>query len=144
MVVLHWLLLSHDHLEDLHWLVSPSCHNQAHPQMDNLRCDGRVSLYRSCLLLRHCLSMYTDKVGTNKLSGKWAWANLEFSFFWNKDQKGYCVPIDVIIALTFLYSACAIISDFSFAILPIFIVWGLNMPAKTRIMLIPVLGMACV
>jgi hypothetical protein len=66
------------------------------------------------------------------------------SFFWNKQQEGYCVPIDVIIALTFLYSACAIISDFTFAILPIFLIWGLNMPAKTRIMLIPVLGMACV
>jgi hypothetical protein len=61
----------------------------------------------------------------------------------NRNQPGYCVPIDVIIALTFLYSACAIISDFTFAILPIFLIWGLNMPAKTRIMLIPVLGMAC-
>jgi hypothetical protein len=66
------------------------------------------------------------------------------SYFWNKQEAGYCVPIDVIIGLTFLYSACAIISDFTFAILPIFLVWGLNMPAKTRIMLIPVLGMACV
>jgi hypothetical protein len=66
------------------------------------------------------------------------------SYFWNMLQPGYCVPIDVIIGLTFLYSACAIISDFTFAILPIFLIWGLNMPAKTRVMLIPVLGMACV
>jgi hypothetical protein len=66
------------------------------------------------------------------------------SYFWNKLESGYCVPIDVIIGLTFLYSACAIISDFTFAILPIFLIWGLNMPAKTRMMLIPVLGMACV
>jgi hypothetical protein len=56
----------------------------------------------------------------------------------------HCFPVHSIIGLTFLYSACAIISDFTFAILPIFLVWGLNMPAKTRIMLIPVLGMACV
>ncbi|KAH5416452.1 hypothetical protein HBI46_120590 [Parastagonospora nodorum] len=66
------------------------------------------------------------------------------SYFWNKHEPGYCVPIDVIIGLTFLYSACAIISDFTFAILPIFVVWGLNMPAKTRILLIPILGMACI
>ncbi|KAF1919770.1 hypothetical protein BDU57DRAFT_152359 [Ampelomyces quisqualis] len=66
------------------------------------------------------------------------------SYFWNARQKGYCVPIDVIIGLTFLYSACAIISDFTFAILPIFLVWGLNMPTKTRMMLIPILSMACV
>ena len=70
------------------------------------------------------------------------------SFFWTQftstaPKQGFCVNIDVIIGLTFLYSACAIISDFTFAILPIFIVWGLNMPAKTRLMLVPVLGMAC-
>jgi hypothetical protein len=65
------------------------------------------------------------------------------SLLGNRNQPGYCVPIDVIIALTFLYSACAIISDFTFAILPIFLIWNLNMPAKTRVMLIPVLGMAC-
>jgi hypothetical protein len=61
----------------------------------------------------------------------------------NRNQSGYCVPMEIIIALTFLYSACAIISDFTFAILPIFLIWGLNMPSKTRLMLIPVLGMAC-
>jgi hypothetical protein len=66
------------------------------------------------------------------------------ALYWNKEIAGTCVPAQVIIALTFLYSACAIVSDFTFAILPIFIVWGLNMPAKTRVMLIPVLGMACV
>ncbi|KAF2829370.1 hypothetical protein CC86DRAFT_188779 [Ophiobolus disseminans] len=71
------------------------------------------------------------------------------SFFWtratsNAPKDGFCVPIDVIIALTFLYSACAIISDFTFAILPIFLVWGLNMPVRNRVMLVPVLGMACV
>ncbi|KAF2032657.1 hypothetical protein EK21DRAFT_60357 [Setomelanomma holmii] len=67
------------------------------------------------------------------------------SYFWDKSSgTGSCVPIDVIIALTFLYSACAIISDFTFAILPFFLVWGLNMPVKTRVLLIPVLGMACI
>lgn len=71
------------------------------------------------------------------------------SFFWTRftpdaPKGAFCIPIDVIIALTFLYSACAIISDFTFAILPIFLVWGLNMPVRNRVMLIPVLGMACV
>ncbi|KAH7068824.1 hypothetical protein BKA63DRAFT_96071 [Paraphoma chrysanthemicola] len=66
------------------------------------------------------------------------------SYFWDRSGPGSCIPIDVIIALTFLYSACAIITDFTFAILPIFLVWGLNMPVKTRILLIPVLGMACI
>ena len=65
------------------------------------------------------------------------------SFFWNKDQLGTCVPMDVIIALTFLYSAASIISDFTFAILPIFLIMGLNMSVNMKVMLIPILGMAC-
>ncbi|KAF1846663.1 uncharacterized protein K460DRAFT_356309 [Cucurbitaria berberidis CBS 394.84] len=66
------------------------------------------------------------------------------SFFWNKGIKGHCLSIDVIIALTFLYSGISVICDFTFAILPMFLVWGLNMSVRTRVVLIPVLGMACV
>ncbi|KAJ8116936.1 hypothetical protein OPT61_g1757 [Boeremia exigua] len=67
------------------------------------------------------------------------------SFFWDKfSQTGWCVNIDVIIALTFLYSVVSVICDFTFAILPIFLVWNLNMSVNTRLMLIPILGMACV
>ncbi|RSL61736.1 hypothetical protein CEP54_006105 [Fusarium duplospermum] len=66
------------------------------------------------------------------------------SFFWNRDQKGQCVNVDVIIALTYLYSVCSVISDFTCAILPMFLVWKLNMGKKTKIALIPVMAMACV
>jgi hypothetical protein len=67
------------------------------------------------------------------------------SFFWDKNsQTGGCINVDVIIALTFLYSAVSVMCDFTFAILPIFLVWNLNMSIKTRALLIPILGMACV
>lgn len=67
------------------------------------------------------------------------------SYFWDKTtQTGWCIDVDVIIALTFLYSAVAVVCDFTFAILPIFLVWNLNMSRKTRVLLIPILGMACV
>ncbi|KAF2631059.1 hypothetical protein BU25DRAFT_360897 [Macroventuria anomochaeta] len=67
------------------------------------------------------------------------------SYFWDKkSQTGWCVDADVIIALTFLYSAVSVICDFTFALLPIFLVWNLNMSVKTRVLLIPILGMACV
>lgn len=66
------------------------------------------------------------------------------SFFWNRQQEGFCINIDIIIALTFLYSVISVICDFTFAILPIFLVWGLNMDIKTRVLLVPILGMACV
>ncbi|KAJ4266240.1 hypothetical protein NW762_004221 [Fusarium torreyae] len=66
------------------------------------------------------------------------------SFFWNQDQPGQCVNVEVIIALTYLYSACSVISDFTCAILPMFLVWKLNMGKKTKLALIPIMGMACV
>jgi hypothetical protein len=70
------------------------------------------------------------------------------SFFWtrftaNAPKDGFCVDINIIIALTFLYSGCAIISDFTFALLPFFLIKDLNMPLRAKVMLIPVLGMAC-
>lgn len=70
---------------------------------------------------------------------------MPLSYFWDKtSQTGSCINIDIIIALTFLYSVVSVICDFTFAILPIFLVWNLNMSRNTRLMLIPILGMACV
>lgn len=67
------------------------------------------------------------------------------SFFWDKfSQTGWCVNVDVIIALTFLYSVISVVCDFTFALLPIFLIWNLNMSSNTKLMLIPILGMACV
>ncbi|RGP79567.1 hypothetical protein FLONG3_2315 [Fusarium longipes] len=66
------------------------------------------------------------------------------SYFWNTNQDGKCVSPDVIIALTYLYSVFSVISDFTCAILPIFLVSKLNMGRKTKFALIPLLAMACV
>jgi hypothetical protein len=67
------------------------------------------------------------------------------SFFWDKfSQTGTCINVDIIIALTFLYSVVSVICDFAFAILPVFLVWDLNMSFNTRLVLVPILGMACV
>ncbi|OHX00139.1 integral membrane protein [Colletotrichum incanum] len=70
---------------------------------------------------------------------------LPISYFWNKStQEGHCVPMDVIIALTFLYSAFSVICDFTFAILPIVLIWKLKMDRKTKFALVPVMAMACI
>lgn len=66
------------------------------------------------------------------------------SYFWDKNQDGFCVNVDVIIALTFLYSAVSAICDFTFGIQPIFLVWNLNMSRNSKAMLVPILSMACV
>ncbi|CRK40608.1 hypothetical protein BN1723_004857 [Verticillium longisporum] len=67
------------------------------------------------------------------------------SFFWDKSPaNGTCVDIEVIIALTYLYSACSVICDFTFAILPVFLIMSLSMDRKTRLALVPIVMMACV
>ncbi|CEI70750.1 hypothetical protein FVEN_g769 [Fusarium venenatum] len=65
------------------------------------------------------------------------------SFFWNQEQSGHCIDIEIIIALTYLYSVFGVISDFTYAILPMFLVYSLNMGHKTKIAVMPVLAMAC-
>ncbi|KAH0438594.1 hypothetical protein CcaCcLH18_03301 [Colletotrichum camelliae] len=69
------------------------------------------------------------------------------SFFWEQytgATNGHCINMDVIIALTYLYSAFSVICDFTFAILPIVLIWKLKMDRKTKIALIPIMAMACI
>ncbi|KAF2020014.1 hypothetical protein BU24DRAFT_131223 [Aaosphaeria arxii CBS 175.79] len=67
------------------------------------------------------------------------------SYFWNKKlENGTCVNVDIIIALTFLYSGINAIVDFTFGILPMWLVWNLNMRKSEKLALIPILGMACI
>lgn len=70
---------------------------------------------------------------------------LPISYFWNKEtQTGTCISIDIIIALTYLYSAFNIICDFTFALLPIAIVKGLNMHRRMKLAIVPLLSMGCI
>ncbi|KAF2174993.1 hypothetical protein K469DRAFT_612360 [Zopfia rhizophila CBS 207.26] len=66
------------------------------------------------------------------------------SYFWNKTQSGKCINIDIIIGLACLYSTFSIISDFTFAILPVFLVWNLQLNRRAKIALIPLLTMGCI
>ncbi|WYZ40849.1 hypothetical protein EsH8_IV_001190 [Colletotrichum jinshuiense] len=66
------------------------------------------------------------------------------SFFWNKDQEGTCIDVNVVIALAFLYSAFSVISDLTFAILPVYLVWKLQLRKGTKIVLTPLLIMGCI
>jgi hypothetical protein len=65
------------------------------------------------------------------------------SYFWNKSQTGTCVNDDIIIGLGYLYSAFAIITDFTFALLPAVLVMNLQLKRRTKIALVPLLAMGC-
>lgn len=66
------------------------------------------------------------------------------SYFWDKTQSGSCINIDVIITLTYIYSAFSVICDFTFALLPIVLIMQLQMNSRTKIALVPIMLMACV
>ncbi|KAL1597762.1 hypothetical protein SLS60_008249 [Paraconiothyrium brasiliense] len=67
------------------------------------------------------------------------------TYFWEKfSGSGTCVNINAIIGIAFAYSAVASVCDFTFGLLPIFLVWNLNMAKNQKLMLIPILSMACV
>ncbi|ETS77036.1 hypothetical protein PFICI_10910 [Pestalotiopsis fici W106-1] len=67
------------------------------------------------------------------------------TYFWYKSgQEGTCVDAGIIAALTYLYSAISVIADFTFALLPLHMIRGLQMNRRTKYALIPILGMGCV
>lgn len=66
------------------------------------------------------------------------------TYFWYKDQDGSCIDTKIIAALTYLYSAFSVICDFTFALLPIFLIRSLQIDRKVKFALIPILSIACV
>ncbi|EKG18239.1 hypothetical protein MPH_04499 [Macrophomina phaseolina MS6] len=67
------------------------------------------------------------------------------SHFWTQNigEKGTCINVEIIIALTYLYGTVSAICDFTFGILPIFLIWNLNMRKSVKVALVPILSMAC-
>lgn len=66
------------------------------------------------------------------------------SYMWDKSQRGTCINNTVITALGYVYSIFSIVSDFTFAIIPGFLVWHLQLKRRTKIALIPLITMGCI
>ncbi|KAH7026737.1 uncharacterized protein B0I36DRAFT_248763 [Microdochium trichocladiopsis] len=58
--------------------------------------------------------------------------------------SGTCLNVEIIIALAYLYSACSIVADFTLALLPAWIISSLKMDRKSKILLIPLVGMGTI
>jgi len=65
------------------------------------------------------------------------------NYFWDRTIPGQCINADIIIALAFLYSSFSVISDFTFAMLPIWLVMHLHMTRRNKMAVIPLLAMGC-
>jgi hypothetical protein len=75
------------------------------------------------------------------------------SFFWQQvrvkldptsDVTGHCMSTDSIITIAYVYSVTATLCDATLGLLPIFLVWNLQMNTRTKAALASILGMGCV
>ncbi|BCR90151.1 putative integral membrane protein [Aspergillus chevalieri] len=70
-------------------------------------------------------------------------------YFWTRSAldpsiPGHCMNVQVVIAMTYVYSAIAALCDFTVGILPIFLVKNLSMRRQTKMAVVGILGMACI
>lgn len=74
------------------------------------------------------------------------------SYFWDRMAwhpvkdiagQGHCINMEIIVAMTYVYSAFAAICDFTVGFLPVFVVHQLQMKKQTKIAVIGILSMAC-
>ncbi|KAJ5689453.1 hypothetical protein N7462_003845 [Penicillium macrosclerotiorum] len=71
------------------------------------------------------------------------------SYFWWRTAEdptieGYCININIIIIMTYVYSVFAAACDFTVGILPIFLVRKLHMKREAKMAVIGILSMACI
>ncbi|PWY95436.1 putative integral membrane protein [Aspergillus sclerotioniger CBS 115572] len=71
------------------------------------------------------------------------------TYFWTRkafspDIHGHCMDIQIVIAMTYVYSGFAALCDFTVGILPIFLVRKLHMKQKTKMAVVGILSMACI
>ncbi|KAI3054688.1 hypothetical protein CBS147353_11403 [Aspergillus niger] len=71
------------------------------------------------------------------------------TFFWTRKAfspniHGHCMDIEVVIAMTYVYSGIAALCDFAVGLLPIFFVRKLQMKHRTKVAVVGILSMACI
>ncbi|CEO60781.1 hypothetical protein PMG11_05321 [Penicillium brasilianum] len=80
-------------------------------------------------------------IGTVIVIGLLFWLVLLFdchpiSYFWNRvdpRNSGTCLSVQILLDIAYLYSALTIICDLALGILPIFLIWKLQMNHRTKI-----------
>jgi hypothetical protein len=65
------------------------------------------------------------------------------SYFWTRflGESGTCIPATVVADMTYAHAAIITWSDWTLGILPIFLVWNLNMNPRTKVSVALILGL---
>ncbi|CAG8293813.1 unnamed protein product [Penicillium olsonii] len=116
-----------------------------------------LALLRLTVAKVHRLILYSV-IGVTCVIGLVFWFMLTLqcqpvSFFWQRvrlelDPKagfsGTCMNLDSIIAIAYVYSVTATCCDLTLGLLPVWLVWNLQMNTRTKAALAAILGMGCV
>ncbi|GFF25117.1 probable cation-transporting ATPase 1 [Aspergillus udagawae] len=110
-----------------------------------------VALLRLTVTKIHAILLWTV-IGVTIVVGLVFWFVLTLqckpvSYFWNRmspGAEGTCLSTDTIINIAYLYSVTATLCDFVLGLLPISLVWKLQMTRKTKIALAGILSMGCI
>lgn len=66
------------------------------------------------------------------------------NYFWDRlRMTGSCLPTDVLIDVGYTYSVITALLDFAIGLLPVFIIWRLQMTKLSKIGLSCILGIGC-
>ncbi|KAB8076245.1 hypothetical protein BDV29DRAFT_154873 [Aspergillus leporis] len=67
------------------------------------------------------------------------------SHYWNHSPlDGHCVDMSKLLGIIYMYSGVAAACDFTMGLLPIFLIWNLQMDRRTKVAVAGTLGMACI
>lgn len=68
------------------------------------------------------------------------------SYFWHQGSlasHGTCINKDTLIAIAYLYSVGAAVTDLTIGLLPVALIWNLRMNQRTKSAIIGILGIGC-
>lgn len=65
------------------------------------------------------------------------------AYYWNHSLVGgYCLDINTLLGIVYMYSGAAAVCDFTIGALPVFMIWGLQMDRRTKLAVSGILGIA--
>ncbi|KAJ5758397.1 P-type ATPase [Penicillium odoratum] len=110
-----------------------------------------VALLRLSVTKLHRVILWTI-IGTAIAIGLMFWLVLLFdctpvSYFWGRVDTaatGTCLSVDVLLAIAYLYSSLTILCDFSLGILPVTLVWNLQMNQRVKLAVGGILSLGAV
>ncbi|KAE8363918.1 hypothetical protein BDV27DRAFT_145697 [Aspergillus caelatus] len=67
------------------------------------------------------------------------------SYYWNLLwMEGHCLAMDARLGIVYMYSGVVATCDFTMGILPVFLIWRLQMDLRTKVAVAGILGIACI